>query len=206
MVMSRFDFAQLIEQLREVVPEARAIFAAACAERLLPAYIAYEAAISKMGAAALRRALSQLWEDLSGSTVQVADIEEAAAQCLGLGPGEEDPGDELQKSLAADSAAAVVFALRCRRTGAADEAAKCANRAYEARYQFLTYDETGRVAITDSEAVAHPVIQAELGRQARDLDELRAVGKGDLPEAAKRCRERAVREAFVLFGGSGKDG
>jgi hypothetical protein len=59
--------------------------------------------------------------------------------------------------------------------------------------------ETGRIVLSDTEALAHPLVQAELERQARDLRELLRVPDADLREAVSRFCERAVHEALVFW-------
>lgn len=117
---------------------------------------------------------------------------------------------------AEDAASALAYALRCRRHGDPREAAWAAKRAYEAVSGLLRSRADAPLGLSGASlgppsqlqglaqiewAQAHPLTQAELGRQQRDLQELLGVrGPGGAAVATARLRERARAEASSTFG------
>ena len=115
-------------------------------------------------------------------------------------PSEEDePSDE--QPYAEDAVVALVYALEARVTQGSQEAAWSARRAYEALDRFVMYDDSGVIVMANEQRLLeHPLVQAELARQKRDLDELRAVGDQDARDVAARLRDRAKEDARFVFG------
>jgi hypothetical protein len=115
-----------------------------------------------------------------------------------LFPKEDDGPWIPEKSEADDAAAALAYALRCRLTGLSQEAAWAARRSYETLEEYIILD-LGIDINNHSELegmVMNSLVQAELGRQQRDLDEL-------LRDAVtiEKLRERSVAEATSFLPG-----
>jgi hypothetical protein len=110
---------------------------------------------------------------------------------------QEDEGPWInEQAYAEDAASAVTYALRARNTGESQDAAYAARVAYEA----LDHHVTNRLGIEDDENVlAHPVVQTELARQHRDLNELLGANS-DPTTLLARLRYRASTEAATFFG------
>jgi uncharacterized protein YjaG (DUF416 family) len=123
----QFDAKELVEKLNEVSPHGRAIFAAACAERLFPAYLCFVKETQEGAPAALRDALSRLWDDLAGKSMSTLELSASAERCRALVPGEEPWADSQPRAEAA--VVAVVYALECRRDGRGEQASFAASRA-----------------------------------------------------------------------------
>jgi hypothetical protein len=126
------------------------------------------------------------------------DLRSKKEACEAALPRED--GEEEWQSIAEDAVAAVVYALECREQGSSEPAALSARRAYEAVDYLVTYDEVGRCIKSDAAALADPVVQAELARQARDLEELGSQRGEDETELLGRLRERAIADAASVFG------
>src|SRR5262245_49626325 len=79
-----------------------------------------------------------------------------------------------QQAAAEDATAALAYALRCRKTGKAQEAAWAARRAYDALDDYVINREGIDTNAPDGDirVLAHPLIQAEFERQNRDFEEL----------------------------------
>lgn len=121
--------------------------------------------------------------------------------CLALIPQEDDGRWVPEQAAAEDAGAAVAFAIRCRQSGTPQDAAWCARRAYEAADHHVVNQEgvdTTHPA-AEERVVAHPVVQAELARQRRDLDDVTDAVRVDLHRVALRLRARAAAEAPAFF-------
>jgi hypothetical protein len=94
----------------------------------------------------------------------------------------------------------VVYALRAKLAGEAQEATWAARVAYEALDNFVINTEhidTNKSG-EEQHVLAHPLVQAELARQQRDLDELRG-GMQDPALLIRRLRDRAQAEAAIFL-------
>ena len=189
--MLEFDERQLKINLASVPKLARVAFAAACAERLAPAYKRF-AEISGRGAPELLSSiLARLWADLQGVPMAVAESNANIRHCLALVPTEEDGSWIDEQAAAEDHVSALLYALTCLQGGEPQEAAWSARNVFEALNSFVEYrDGRGETQ------------QAELVRQKRDLDELMACKEADLSELTARLRERAQKESSAVFGTS----
>ena len=152
----------------------RIAFAAACAERLLTGYAKYAAKTGGGGLAVLREILTRLWKDLEGERMSDAEVDAAIKTCLQMIPQEEGSAWVPEQATADDAAAALAYALGCRRSCRPEEAVLAAQRAYDALDEFVIYKENVDTNVPGAEdrVVSHPLIQTELARQQRDIDEL----------------------------------
>ena len=193
-----FDEASVLRKLHGLAVASRVAFAAACAERLFPAYEAFSELAGRGDARALGDMLSRVWEDLLGRKMDPNELQADIECCMDLIPGEDEEPWLDDQPYADDAASAVAYTLRALQRADSQESAWAARRAYEA----VDHHVTHRLGIDDEAQVAgHPVVEAELLRQRRDLDELDAAG--DEPaEAIVRLRDRAREEARDVFLGS----
>jgi len=205
MAIRRFVEGELVESLERLSARLRVVFAAACAERLLPAYIASPTPAGDPSA--LRGILSRLWEDLEGKPMTELEVDAELDACMGIieniVPGEDNAGAAVvDHALAEDAASATAYALRCRRSGDGKEAAWAARRAYETVDQYVVDREGVNLNAVGAEEllIEHPLVQAELERQHRDLDDLGAAAADKVSHVARRFRDRATSEGAVLFG------
>lgn len=197
-----FDEERLVHTLRRLPAESRVTFSAACAERLAPAYVEYSQRTSRGDATTLLQILARLWSDLESGTSDAARLRGDLDRCMSLIP-RADNGPWIQEQPAAeDAAAALAYALRCRQEGESQDAAWAARRAYDAIDYFVSTHENivGNQAV--AQRLAHPLVQAELFRQQRDLDELLSAGFEPPHAVVTRLRERARMESATVFGHS----
>ena len=61
--------------------------------------------------------------------------------------------------------------------------------------------DTSRPGAND-EVLSSPLVQAELSRQRRDIDELLARDREDIASVARRMRRRALEESQIIFYGN----
>jgi uncharacterized protein YjaG (DUF416 family) len=199
-----FSEQWLIKKLDELPAPLRVLFAATAAERLLPAYLNYSRLTGRGNPAALSAALERLWRDIEGQRMNGEQVEESLELVMKLIPREDDSSWVPEQAWAEDAATAVAYALRCRENGRSTESAWAARRAYEALDHFViakTGIDISRPGANE-EVLSSPLIQAELSRQRRDMDELRVGGNEDVVGVARRMRERALAESKIIFGGN----
>jgi len=183
----------------------RVAFAGLCAERLLPAYVRFSEEARRGNPGELAGILDHLWTDIEAGAVVPADIDSRLEKSMALVPGEDDVPWVESQAAGEDAAEALVYALRCCKTGDGQDAAWAAECVYEALDNFvineLNLDMNSPGA--GDHVLSHPLMQAELARQQRDLEELSATD-GQLTAEVVRClRARAREEAKILFGDNG---
>lgn len=185
--MLRYDEPALAAELDQLSPAARTAFAAACAERLLPAYRQYLEGGGSGDVGTVEGAIRTAWEAVSGPIGNVIEHEEAVDA---LQPDDDDP---LEAGLAENALAAVVYALRVARSGTAQDAAWAARQVYEALDLWIsTRDDVDfNVAGAEERVLGDPLIQEELARQRRLVDQLRMMSAEQLSADAASLRAAA---------------
>jgi uncharacterized protein YjaG (DUF416 family) len=194
MVLLRFDEGQLKGKLERLSAQQRATFAAACAERLFASYRRF-ANLTERSPLLLRHILDRLWDDLSGRPMTSLELDKLIKSSVSLIP-DEDPQTWIpEQGPAEDAAAAVSYALEARRTRSSQEAAWSARRAYEAVDEYIVDHHNIDTNLPGEELVvlSDPLMQAELARQKRDLDELT-----EAKVTVQALRARAAAEAIVF--------
>lgn len=175
--MLRFNEKELFYQIEQLGKQHRAAFAAACAERLLPSYLRFSKRTGWGDYFFLVNTLEDLWKNLSSEQkpgVDNKDIDVRISTTMSLIPAESDGQWVSEQACAEDAASAVVYALRCFRTGEAQEAVWAARRSYECLDHYVINSEKIDINVSEAEGkiLSHPLIQAELARQQRDVSEL----------------------------------
>ena len=148
-----------------------------------------------------------LYEEVWAEPNRVKNAPELTRQIeevMALNPHEEDvEGPWTQDATNAQNAGmSVAYALRTRGTGEAQEAAWAARVAYEALDNFVINRENIDTNMPGAEQriLSHHLVQAELARQRRDLDELMAAADTEALSVLPRIRDRARAEAATFFG------
>ncbi|XYH97780.1 DUF416 family protein [Sorangium sp. So ce1128] len=198
----RFDEAHLVKDIDRLAPRLRVAFAASCAERLRPAYLAFSARARRGNPGEFEAILDHLWRDLDGQTMPDDEVSANIESCMALIPQEDDGPWVSEQASAEDAGAALAYALQCRRSSESQEAAWAARRAYEALDHYVIAHENMDMKAPGAEArvLSHTLAQAELGRQRRDIRELLATKEQDITETINRLRARASTEATMFFG------
>jgi uncharacterized protein YjaG (DUF416 family) len=196
--MLEFDESKLVTMLKRLPAPLRVAFAAACAERQIPAYRIFSSQTGQGDPDALQRTLDDLWAEPS-TTRGEPELERQVKEVLGVIPQEEGfVGPWTQQATNAQNAGmSLVYALRARLNGEAQEAAWSALVAYEALDNFVINHEdidTNEPA-GEHKVLSHQLVQAELARQQRDLEDLLAADGRDLKGVFSRLRERAKLDA-----------
>jgi uncharacterized protein YjaG (DUF416 family) len=200
--MLRFDEAELVQNLERLSIWQRVAFAVACAERLRPAYLSFSERTGRGNSLDFEDALDRLWLDLGGETMTDDEVGAKIERCMELMPREGDePWDDSQV-YAENAGSALVYALRCRQNGQSQEAAWAARHVYEALDHHIIARESMDVSAPGAEArvLSHPLIQAELCRQRRDLERSLGIHE-DVRQTIVVLRDQARREAGRVFSG-----
>lgn len=178
------DESALIEALQKLPTAHRAMFAAACAERLWTTVADAPPALAN----ALRDALDALWGWLIETATQPSAAEGALDRVM-----------RYSDTLWEDAVAATAYALRCYRTGDAREAAWSARRAYDFLDDRIATELGVRILdrTVAERILGTACIQRELARQWRDIAELRWASSWGVEArvAAEQCRVRAMIDA-----------
>jgi uncharacterized protein YjaG (DUF416 family) len=194
-IMLRYDEAAAVLELARLSPERRVVYAATCSERLLPLYEGYCRRSGRGNSVAIAEILQRLWQHLLGDEMGVSDIDAALSRCMALIPDEDVEPWIDEQAFADDAVSATAYALETLKSGEPQESAWAGRRAFEA----AGYHVSHRLGVESySDVVAHPVVQRELSRQRRDLDELLAA-RQEPPELVVRLRDRARTEAATFF-------
>jgi uncharacterized protein YjaG (DUF416 family) len=178
----------------------QAAFAAACAERLHPAYAAFRAASGTNDDGAVRRALDFAWEDAAIAGVGNVDVRALVERCVRLIPRED--ADFMIPDHAEYAIAAAAYALEAAaglREGAAGWAAEAGTNALDS---FLLSSATipwsgetreGRVTM-DQRVWRHALVQEEVARREADLERL---ARGDREAAVRDVRASATNVSLL---------
>jgi hypothetical protein len=194
----KFDQSKLIKTIDLLPKLLRTAFAALCAQRLLPAGLAWVEHLEPGSRADVASILSRLWSDLEGDKVPLQEIQKNLDACLALlGPEDEGQWSDL-RAYGEDALAAVAYALESRLNGKSQDAVAAARRAYDALDYFVTNEESIDVSqSTEEDIVAHSLIQGEFARQWQDLDDLAKLAlQPELRQSLAALRTRATADAY----------
>jgi uncharacterized protein YjaG (DUF416 family) len=203
MQIHTYDEPALIAKLSRLPRKLMVLPALLAATRLLPNYVRFHAKTGRGDEAAVLDLHAALWRELAGNgAMSEAELRDAATRAEGLVPSEEDDWDEETQAYAEDAAAALTYACTALADNDAQNAAYALRRAYDST-DFLAQRTDGlpeERSAREHALLTHPVVQAELGRQARDLDDVEALAAGvPTDEELDALLQRAVREAEGMF-------
>ncbi|HLH72677.1 MAG TPA: DUF416 family protein [Chloroflexota bacterium] len=197
----RFNEESLKSELSRIAAPLRVVFAAAVAERLLPAYVTFSHKTGRGNPDLLTQILERLWGDIDGIEMSPEQLQQNIDLSMELIPKEDEIPWIPDQAWAEDAAVAVVYALHTRQNGKSQDAAWAARRAYDALDHFVTTQEDidPSAAGAEEQIISNPLIQAEFMRQQRDLRELAAVDRQDEPTLVQKIRQRAKAESIGVF-------
>lgn len=196
--MRQYDEGRLQEELDQLPPGGRCAFASACAERQLR----NPAVSNAEGITEAVRLLERLWEHLADRHLTRDMLEQLAQRCESIIPDGDAVADWTSQVAFEESAiAAAVYAFRCAASGDSCFAIWSARQALEALDVFVA--ERLGISVYDPPAqrqiASDPLVQAELNRQERDLEDVRAFAAAPL-QSTVELRERSRSDARAFFG------
>ncbi len=197
----RFNEESLKLALSRIAAPLRVVFAAAVAERLLPAYVTFSHKTGRGNPDLLTQILERLWGDIDGIEMSPEQLQQYIDLSMELIPQEDEIPWIPDQAWAEDAAVAVVYALHTRQNGKSQDAAWAARRAYNALDDFVITQEDidPSTAGAEERIISNPLIQAEFMRQQRDLRELVAVDRQDESVVVQKIRQRAKAESISVF-------
>jgi len=194
--MHQYNEADRVRLLEALSIPNRVVFALLCASRLLPQYSRFHEKTGRGDSRAINALAERLWQHVTVHPMSHEELQHAVDQCMDLIPVEDQGWDDQTQPYAEDAAAALAYALRTALSGESQEAAWASRCAYETMDY---YAGIGQAGYDEQARIQHPVVQAELGRQMRDLAELRALEEASCPQAIEEFRRRAEQEAITVF-------
>jgi RHS repeat-associated protein len=190
-----FDHDQLLAQISRLTPSCKLALCAASAEPLIGFYEQFWH-LRGEGPSAFRKYLDAIWDYLEKGPDQSGPAAEEMLTTAQRNVPDEDeiPAD----SYAQESALAVTYALDVWVTSRNDMVLACLEQCYNVADNFVlnTTVLTDMISEDDELAVlAHPVVQAELARQQRDLTRCRNLvdGQWEGLVASLRAEAKAAR-------------
>jgi uncharacterized protein YjaG (DUF416 family) len=185
---------EAVRALAALTEKSRIAFSAACAERLLPSYQEFCQSSSRDDRV-LPAILESIWNHLLGDELEAEQIRTTLTRCMALAPRQGNEPWRPEHSRADDAVSAATHTLLTIECGEAKEATWASRRAYEAVCHHVMH----RLGIEDREQVLnHPVVQAELVRQRRDIDDLRQATQIS-NNLIIQLRDRARADASIFF-------
>jgi len=197
----RFNDESLKKELDRIAVPLRVVFAAAVAERLLPAYVSFSQKTGRGNPHLLTEILDRLWRDIDGIKMSPEELQQNIDLSMELIPQEDEKPWIPDQAWAEDAAVAVVYSLCTRQNGKSQDAVWAARRAYDALDHFVTTQEDIDPSTVGAEEriLSNPLIQQEFMRQQRDLRELVAVERQDESALAQKIHLRAKAESIGIF-------
>lgn len=197
-----FDKRDLATKLQQLPPLLRVVFAAACSERQFPQYREFYVESAVGDAEDLRSTLDDIWTNLDIPFGEAVERQQELKPIMKLISQEDVVRTWTDAATYAQNAGiSVAYALRTQLTGDPQEAIWSARTAYDSLDHYVINAEGIDANEPSGEArvLAHPLVQAEVSRQARDLAELMSSNGSDIRELAQRARKRATLESRLFF-------
>jgi len=195
-----FDEAFLKRKLTSISLQRQVMFAVSCASRLFPTYATVAILTGHGNPTILQSALEYAWALSAGAPLESAVCEDHQSLVMHLIDKDHDDSGRLLPSCAEDAASAVAFALRtCLHDDPAQEAMWAARRVYECIDMFVGESrkiDTSRPG-AEIDILSDPLIQTELSRQWRDIEELISSPILDQRSLARHFRERSLKEVAL---------
>ncbi len=198
-----YDEDATVNRLWQLSSISRVIYAGSCTERLLATYEAYVGECRNSLAMSIRGILERIWQDIANREMAV-DLGGYLDTCLSSVPRDDGEEQDLERRLAVHVRAAAACSLLAKRTGDPREAMQVGRRACQAAGDYVVATRSthpGRHR-AETRVLSHPLVQAELARQQRDVLELHAgVKSGELHPRIDTFRSRAQSESILPCAG-----
>jgi uncharacterized protein YjaG (DUF416 family) len=203
MTILRFDKNVLANDLEMLPKNLRVVFAAACAQRLLPSYLRYATIATNANPTAVSQALANLWESVEGSPLNAASLEKHYDVCLSLIPDYDKEYVQGQE-IAEDAVLAVIYGIDTQLSGDSQDAAASAESAYNSLDHYVIDKFNVDIAAPNAQLRidSYPIMQAEFRRQRTDMADLQSAAKNSGSERAviARIKRRAEVDSIDFFG------
>jgi uncharacterized protein YjaG (DUF416 family) len=175
MGMPAFNSENLAIKLLQLGKRHQLAFGAACCERLLPNYAAFQNDTSWGDITPIRTALDAIWAYLSGDALSSAEISRMIKSCERVAPSSDD-FESLYVTAAQDACFAVCSLLDYVLDGNTDKVVQAATYATDSvdLYVQETEDMAPNDPSLEQKILSHRLMQRELEKQAHDV---KAIGE-----------------------------
>lgn len=186
-----FDEAKIASRLEQLNHPNKVAFALSCVERMLPNYRVFQREHNWGDIEEILRGIEYGWAWLDGVQNKDIDVAEITMACENQAPDTED-FDSLYVSSALDAATATAALMELVRTDDVAKAVEVAGLSRDTVDMYVQEFESMPADAPDIEERIrlHPLMQAELERQNRDLDLLEA--GANFTDLAAKWRSPAV--------------
>jgi hypothetical protein len=181
-----YDETEIARHLVALPPVARALFACACAERLMAAFRWFCDMTGSASFKVVREALDAAWSP------QGAAGAAGASELTALVPGDDDGELSLGSAVAQNAVGCVAYALEVRQTGAVQTAVWAARQLYEAADVVVQQGSAVQTYVEDIDQ--EPPVQLVVRGIYEALDTAGSVALADL-----LVRAREDGDAFLGF-------
>ena len=187
----RFDETQIASRLGQLDHRSRVAFALSCVERMLPNYRAFQREHHWGDVETILRGIECGWAWVQGTKNADINLVDIAVTCEEQAPDTED-FQSRYVSPALDAATATAALMELIRTADVAKAVEVASLSRDTVDMFVQEIESMPANSPDIEERIrlHPLMQAELERQNRDLDLLEA--GANIDDLAAKWRSPAV--------------
>lgn len=187
-----YDEHEMAVELAALSEADRAIFAALCAERLMPIYRRFHEEAHQGSPEELQSALDTVWLFILGSA-SASDLSRSQRTAEALVPDEDDESWMEASAYGQSGAAAVAYAARTAAAGDLQDAVWAARQLveagdYAAQQQRLDLDIGSNNA--DAEVLSAPVVQGALSGLREDLNAVKRMSE-PLEAIVASMRQRA---------------
>lgn len=193
------DFKEISRQLdnNSIDNWGAAAVVAACAERLMPEFVKHCRGDGR--SAVLLEALDYVWQCVRARHVDKDAAQRHLEACERQLPNEEQAAAS-GFPYAEDAVAVVMYCLRFLVSGDRQDAVWAARRLYEVTDNLVIRSHDIDTNTDEGEllVLGHRIVQEELGRQLRDLNDVKNAS-GQFTTVADTLRTRAIGEAATLL-------
>jgi uncharacterized protein YjaG (DUF416 family) len=181
-----YDENEIAKRLSVLAPRARASFACACAERLMPAYQWFCLATGSGSYDLVREALNLAWT--ANAPEQIAELGSMRKKVMGSAPDAEDPRMFPGAAVAQNAVAGVCYAMEVCRTGDVQASVWAARQLYEAADAVVQQGAAAQTYVTDIKR--EQPVRMMLEGIAEALGDASSPGAADLRVQAEEDGER----------------
>jgi uncharacterized protein len=171
MTLPAFNGKRLKERLSQLDQKQQLAFGAACSERLLPNYVAFQQDTGSGDSVLLRKALDLVWAFLGTRQPSAGEVQEAIIACESVAPSSQD-SSSLYVTAAQDACFAVCSLLDFVHGSNTDKIVQVATYATDSVDLYV--QETEKLVPNDphleERILTHHLMQRELRQQNVDLE------------------------------------
>lgn len=179
-MVAAFSEKRTLEALCKLEPHQQIAFGASCCERMLPNYETFAREVGWRDARPLRNALDVAWDACASQYLPEAVLRELLSRCDDCAPDSAD-FTSLYTSSAQDAVFAICSLLDFLLEGDVNRIVSIPRFSTDSVDLIVQEREAmdPRDPLRESRILGHPLMQQELARQQRDLEDASRIRRGD---------------------------